>query len=347
MSYLKAQYSLISAKIRQLELKNIWTTSRNSSQYKDNVFVRIEKDGIVGYGEAAPNIRYGEDAKTTEKKILHTAKALSQQDLFKYTQVRQLLDEQISAQNCAKAALDIALMDWVAKSLNVPLYKMLGLDADKTPRTSYSIGIDEIDVIKQKTKQAENYPILKIKVGTQNDREIIDAIRSVTDKPLRIDANEGWKNKEIAVKEAEWMKSRGVEFIEQPMPAKMIEETAWIRQRVDIPLVADEAVLTAADIPLLVGAYEGINIKLMKAGGIQEALKMIHVARAVNLKVMLGCMIESSIAITAAAHLSPMVDWADLDGNLLIRNDPFCGVKVSDGRLILNQQPGIGITGSW
>lgn len=344
---MKAQYSLISAKIRQLELKNIWTTSRNSSQYKDNVFVRIEKDGIVGYGEAAPNIRYGEDAKTTEKKILHTAKALSQQDLFKYTQVRQLLDEQISAQNCAKAALDIALMDWVAKSLNVPLYKMLGLDADKTPRTSYSIGIDEIDVIKQKTKQAENYPILKIKVGTQNDREIIDAIRSVTDKPLRIDANEGWKNKEIAVKEAEWMKSRGVEFIEQPMPAKMIEETAWIRQRVDIPLVADEAVLTAADIPLLVGAYEGINIKLMKAGGIQEALKMIHVARAVNLKVMLGCMIESSIAITAAAHLSPLVDWADLDGNLLISNDPFSGVKVSDGRLILNQQPGIGITGSW
>lgn len=338
---------MIFTKIRKLELKDVWTTSRNSSQCKENVFVKIEKNGVTGYGEAAPNIRYGEDAQTTEKMILCASKAMSHHDLFKYTQVKEVLDDCIVAQNCAKAALDIALMDWVAKSFNVPLYKMLGLNADNTPLTSYSIGIDQIDVMKRKTREAQEYPILKIKVGNQNDEEIINAIRTVTDKSIRVDANEGWKDKEVAVKKAEWMQSRGVEFIEQPMPAGMLEETAWVRQRVKLPLIADEAVLTAADIPLLTEAYDGINIKLMKAGGIQEALKMISVARAVGLKVMLGCMIESSIAITAAAHLSPLADWADLDGNLLISNDPFCGVKVSGGRLILNDQPGIGVTGPW
>ena len=338
---------MIDVKIRTLELKNVWTTSRNSSQYKQNVFVKIEKDGVTGYGEAAPNIRYGEEAQTTEEKIRSASTLLSQHDLFKYTKVKDVLDEWIVAQNCAKAALDIALMDWVAKSLNVPLYKMLGLDTDKTPLTSYSIGIDQIDVIKRKTLEASDFPILKVKVGNPNDEDIINAIRSVTDKPIRVDANEGWKDKETAVKKAQWMRSKGVEFIEQPMPAKMLEETAWVRQRVDIPLVADEAVLTARDIPSLADAYDGINIKLMKAGGIQEALKMIHIARALDLKIMLGCMIESSIAITAAAHLSPLADWADLDGNLLIRNDPFSGVKVVGGRLLLSDLPGIGITGTW
>ena len=307
----------------------------------------FEKDGVIGYGEAAPNIRYGETVELTETMIHGASEALLQHDLFKYTQVNEILDEWIVAQNCAKAALDIATMDWVAKRLKVPLYKMLGLDADNAPVTSYSIGIDELDIVKRKTEMAADYPVLKIKVGSPNDEEIIDAVRSVTDKPIRVDANEGWKDKETAVRKIEWMRSRGVEFIEQPMPAKMLDETAWLRQRVDLPLVADEAVMNAADIPSLAGVYDGINIKLMKAGGIQEALKMIHTARAVGLKVMIGCMIESSVAITAAAHLSPLADWADLDGNLLISNDPFCGVKVSRGQLILNDKPGIGVTGSW
>ena len=338
---------MISTKIRKLELQNVWTISRNSSTCKENVFVKIEKAGITGCGEAAPNIRYGETAQMTEKIIHHASEALLKQDLFKYTQVKEILDELIVGQNCAKAALDIAVMDWVSKSLNKPLYKMLGLDADKAPITSYSIGIDEIDMIKRKTMQAADYPVLKIKVGRHNDEEIINAVRAVTDKPIRLDANEGWKDKETAVRKIQWMMSRGVEFIEQPMPAEMLEETAWLKQRVDIPLIADEAVLTSKEIPLLADAYDGINIKLMKAGGIQEALKMIRTARAFNLKVMIGCMIESSMAITAAAHLSPLVDWADLDGNLLISNDPFSGVNVSQGRLILNDQPGIGVTGTW
>jgi L-alanine-DL-glutamate epimerase-like enolase superfamily enzyme len=338
---------LISTKIRKLELRNTWTISRNSSSYKQNVFVKIEKDAITGYGEAAPNVRYGETPEMSEKIINQVSETLLKQDLSKYSQVKEVLDELIIGQNCAKAALDIAIMDWVAKKQNLPLYKMLGLDPDKTPVTSFSIGIDKPDMIKTKVSQTLDYPILKIKVGNENDEDIINAVRSVTDKPIRVDANEGWTDKETAVKKIEWMQSKGVEFIEQPMPAKMLEETAWLRQRVDIPLIADEAVINTSDIASLAEAYDGINIKLMKAGGIQEALKMIHAARAVGLKIMIGCMIESSIAITAAAHLSPLVDWADLDGNLLISNDPFCGVKTSHGRLILNDQPGIVITGSW
>jgi L-alanine-DL-glutamate epimerase-like enolase superfamily enzyme len=334
---------LISTKIRKLQLRNTWTISRNSSSFKENVFVEIEKDSVVGYGEAAPNVRYGETPEMTEKTINKVSEVLLKQDLFKYSQVKEMLDELIVGQNCAKAALDMAVMDWVAKSLNTPLYKMLGLDPDKTPVTSYTIGIDEPDMIKTKVSQALDYPILKIKVGNQNDEEIIDAVRSITDKPIRVDANEGWLDKETAVKKIEWMQSKGVEFVEQPMPAKMLEETAWLRQRVDMPLIADEAVINATDIASVSQVYDGINIKLMKSGGIQEALNMIHAARPAGLKIMIGCMIESSIAITAAAHLSPLVDWADLDGNLLISNDPFTGVKVSQGRLILNDQPGIGI----
>ena len=165
-------------------------------------------------------------------------------------------------------------------------------------------------------------------------------VRGLTDKTIRVDANEGWTDKEVAVKKIEWMQSRGVEFIEQPMPAAMLAETAWVRERVDIPLVADESVMNAADVPLLAEAFDGINIKLMKSGGVQEALKMIHVGRALGMKIMIGCMIESSVAISAAAHLSPLADWADLDGNLLIDNDSFCGVVVREGKLILNDEAG-------
>ncbi len=336
---------LILTKIRKLQLQNVWTISRNSSRFKENVFVQIQKEGITGYGEAAPNIRYGENAQTAEETIGRISEALLKQDFHQHAQVKEFWDALPYMPNCAKAALDIALMDWVGKSRHIPLYQMLDLNANKTPLTSFSIGMDTIDAIKRKTIEAKDYPILKIKVGSPNDRDIIEAVRTVTDKPIRVDANEGWKDKETAVRMIEWMQSRGVEFIEQPMPAKMLEETAWIRQRVNLPLIADEDVLTSADIPSLAEVYDGINIKLMKAGGIQEALNMIQTARTHQLKVMLGCMIESSLAITAAAHLSPLADWADLDGNLLICNDPFAGVNVVGGRLILNDRPGLGVTG--
>ncbi|HPY51699.1 MAG TPA: enolase C-terminal domain-like protein, partial [Sedimentisphaerales bacterium] len=170
------------------------------------------------------------------------------------------------------------------------------------------------------------------------------AVRDVTNCPLRVDANEGWRDRQTALDKIRWLQDLGVELIEQPMPAGMLEETAWLRDRVDIPIIADEAVKRAADIPELAQAYDGINIKLMKSGGIQEALRMIHVARALGLKIMLGCMIASSVSITAAAHLSPLIDYADLDGNLLIADDPFAGVTVGHGRLVLPAGPGLGVT---
>jgi len=337
----------IEVKTKKLELAHTWTISRNSSDFKNNVFVKIERDGIVGYGESAPNVRYGENSELTTAKINAAKPIFYDNNLFHYTNIKEALDAQVLKQSCAKAAMDIALMDWVGKALNVPLYQMFGLNTAHTPLTSFSIGIDTPEVIKQKVHEAEQYPLLKIKVGKPNDEEIIGAVRSVTDKPIRVDANEGWTNKEEALERILWLKSQGVEFIEQPMPSDMIEETAWVRERAGIPIVADEAVKTAADIPLLATAYDGINIKLMKSGGIQEALRMIGMAKALGLKVMLGCMIESSVAISAAAHLAPYVDWADLDGNLLIKNDPFSGVKIDHGKFIFNDKPGLGVEGDF
>jgi L-alanine-DL-glutamate epimerase-like enolase superfamily enzyme len=338
---------MLEVKTRRLILQDTWTISRNSSDYKDNVFVKIDKDGVSGLGEAAPNVRYDENAEKTTERINQLKGLIENSNLWHYVDLKDAIFTGITDQNCARCALDIAIMDWVGKKLNVPLYKLWGLDKSKTPITSFSIGIDTIEVIKRKVKAADKYPILKIKVGKENDEEIINAVRSITDKPIRVDANEGWKTKEIALEKIKWLQKQNIEFIEQPMPASMIKETRWLRDRIDIPIVADEAVKTAADIPKLAEAYDGINIKLMKAGGIQEAMRMIALAKALNLKIMLGCMIESSVAIAAAAHLSPMVDWADLDGNLLLREDPFKGPGVEKGKIILNDNPGLGVSGEF
>jgi L-alanine-DL-glutamate epimerase-like enolase superfamily enzyme len=329
---------------RRLNLRHTWTISRNSSDFKDNVFVCIERDGTKGWGEAAPNVRYGEDVERTVAGLDRAKEVLrANADWFSYVDLRRQW-EQLDMPGCAAAGLDMAVLDWVGRKLNVPLYRLLGLDPAKAAITSFSIGIDTPEVVQQKVKEAADFPVLKIKVGRDNDAEILAAVRQVTDRPLRVDANEGWRDKDVALEKIHWLQGMGVELIEQPMPAEMIEETAWLSKQVDIPIIADEAVKHASDIPRLAGAYDGINIKLMKAGGVQEAIQMIHVARALGLKVMLGCMIESSVAISAAAHLTPLVDYADLDGNLLIANDPFSGVSTEHGRLVLNDKPGLGIS---
>jgi L-alanine-DL-glutamate epimerase-like enolase superfamily enzyme len=339
--------TMIEVKTRRLFLKDTWTIARNSSNYKDNVFVKIEKDGVVGYGEAAPNVRYGEDHKKTMDRIKGVKNLFKKHDLWHYVDLIEDIFSAIKDQNCARCALDIALMDWIGKKLNIPLFRLWGLDKSKTPITSYSIGMDTPEVIKRKVKAAEKYPLLKIKVGKDNDEEIIKTVRSITDKPIRVDANEGWKSKELALAKIKWLQEMGIEFVEQPMPSEMLKETQWLRDRIDIPIIADEAVKTSADIPKLAEAYDGINIKLMKAGGVQEAMRMINMAKSLNMKIMLGCMIESSIAIAAATHISPLVDWADLDGNLLLRDDPFNGVDVDNGKLILSDKPGLGISGEF
>lgn len=329
--------------IKRLTLKHTWTIARNSSDFKDNVFVRIERDGVVGWGEAAPNVRYGESAEKTLAVLERTRPLLESADWFESVDLRHRWETLTEGQTCAGAALDMAVLDWVGGMLGVPLWRLFGLDRNKAPVTTFSIGIDTPEVVKQKVREAADFPVLKIKVGRDNDAEILKAVREVADVPLRVDANEGWRDKHLALDHIQWLQGLGVELIEQPMPAAMLDETAWLRDRVDIPIIADEAVKGAADIPKLAQAYDGINIKLMKSGGIQEAMRMIHVARALDLKIMLGCMIASSVSITAAAHLSPLIDYADLDGNLLIDNDPFTGVTVERGRLILPDGPGLGV----
>ena len=230
--------------------------------------------------------------------------------------------QRVPGEWAGKAAIDIALMDWVGQKLGIPLYTYFGLDPKDTPLTTFSIGIDTPEITRQKTREAADFPILKVKVGLATDEPTIEAVRSVTDKPLRVDANEGWKDKEEAVRKINWLEKHGVEFIEQPMPAEMIEETRWVRSRVHIPIIADEACQRASDIPKLKDAFDGVNVKLDKSGGMLEAYRMIQIAKALGMRTMLGCMVSSSVSVTAAAHLSPLVDYADLDGNLLIAQRP-------------------------
>jgi L-alanine-DL-glutamate epimerase-like enolase superfamily enzyme len=298
---------------------------------------------VTGVGEGAPIVRYKEDAESAQKAIESVRELLTTADPWQFSKLMDEVFRRIKGENAAKAAIDIALMDWVGQQLKVPLYRYFGLDAHDAPVTTFSIGIDTPEITKQKTREAAEYPVLKVKVGLSTDEQTIEAIRSVTDKPLRVDVNEGWKDKEEAVRKINWLATKGIEFVEQPMPAEMVEETAWVKSRVSLPLIADEACQHAADIPKLAGAFDGINVKLDKAGGILAAYRWIQMAKSLGMRTMLGCMISSSVSVTAAAHLSPLVNYADLDGNLLIANDPYRGVKVEKGKLILPEGPGLGL----
>lgn len=339
----QAATASLDAQIVRLKLKHTWTTVMSSSDYRDNLHVTLRRDGIVSHGEAAPIVRYNENAESARKAVESVLPLLAGSDPWLFSKTLQTIFAKIEGQYAAKAAMDLALMDWLGQKLGVPLYRYFGLDPADTPLTTFSIGIDTPQITKQKTREAEAYPVLKVKVGLATDEPTIEAIRSVTKKPLRVDANEGWKDKEEAVRKINWLEKQGVEFIEQPMPAHMIEETRWVRSRVHIPIIADEACLHPTDIPKLQNAFDGVNVKLMKCGGMLEAYRMIQIARSLGMKTMLGCMIESSIGVTAAAHLSPLVDYADLDGNLLIGNDPFAGVTVEKGKLMLPNRPGLGL----
>ena len=266
-------------------------------------------------------------------------------DPFLMEDILNYVDSLSPGDTAAKAAVDIALHDLVGKLLGVPCYKMWGLNPDKTPSTTFTIGIDTSDVVRKKTLEAVGkFNILKVKVGLDTDEEMISTIRSVTSVPLTVDANQGWKDRSKALDEIFWLKEQGVVLVEQPLPVSQIDDTAWLTERSPLPIIADESVQRLADIRGLAGAFSGINIKLMKCAGMREARAMISTARALGMKVMIGCMTETSCAVSAAAQLSPLVDFADLDGNLLISNDRFDGVKVVNGKLTLPPDPGIGVT---
>ena len=332
------------SEIIRLKLRHTWTTTMSSSEFRDTLFVQFSQEGETGVGEGAPIVRYHENAEGARQAFEAARSELLAMNPWEFEKNMAAIFHKIDGQFAAKAAIDLAIMDWVGKKLDVPLYRYFGLDPEGAPLTTFSIGMDTPAVIRQKVQEAADFPILKIKVGLKTDEEMIASVRSVTKKPLRVDVNEGWTDKEEAVRKINWLESQGVEFVEQPMPAAMLEETRWVRERVHLPLIADEACLNPAAVPKLVNSYDGVNVKLDKCGGILAAMRTIQVAKSLGMKTMLGCMVSSSVSVTAAAHLSPLVDYADLDGNLLIANDPYTGVQVRQGKLILPKGAGLGVT---
>ena len=327
----------------ELKLKHVFTVSSFSRSTTPDVQVRIDYDGYTGYGEASMPPYLGQ---TVESVCSFLKKVDLEQfpDPFCIDDILTYIDSLSDGDSAAKAAVDIALHDLVGKIIGAPWHRMLGLNPDKTPNTTYTIGIDTDEMVKLKTREvAGQFKILKVKLGTPRDREMIRAIREVSDLPIAVDVNQGWKNKKKALDEIFWLKEQGIVMVEQPMPKEMLDANAWLTERSPLPTFADEAIQRLKDIPAIKGAYTGINIKLMKCTGMREAWKMMNYARAEGMKVMIGCMTETSCAIAAAAQLSPAVDFADLDGNLLIANDIFRGTTVVDGKITLNQLPGIGI----
>lgn len=327
----------------ELKLKHVFTVSSFSRSTTPDVQVRIDYDGYTGYGEASMPPYLGQ---TVESVCSFLKKVDLEQfpDPFCIDDILTHIDSLSDGDSAAKAAVDIALHDLVGKIISAPWHRMLGLNPEKTPNTTYTIGIDTDEMVKLKTREvAGQFKILKVKLGTPRDREMIRAIREVSDLPIAVDVNQGWKNKEKALDEIFWLKEQGIVMVEQPMPKEMLDANAWLTEKSPLPTFADEAIQRLKDIPAIKGAYTGINIKLMKCTGMREAWKMMNYARAEGMKVMIGCMTETSCAIAAAAQLSPAVDFADLDGNLLIANDIFRGTTVVDGKITLNQLPGIGI----
>jgi len=326
-----------------LQLKHVFTLASGSRSTTPVMLTEIEYENVIGYGEASMPPYLGESHESADL-------FLRKVDLSKFSSpflIEDILDyvDQIAPGNyAAKASVDIALHDLFGKLMNQPWYRIWGLNPEKTPNTSFTIGIDKPEVVKEKVIEAAPYKILKVKLGQGNDKEMIETVRSVTDKPICVDINQGWTDKKMALEMIHWLKEKGVVFIEQPMNKSLVDDISWLTKNSPLPVIADEAIQTIADFKKVQGAYSGINIKLMKCGGLHAAYTMIGMARALDMKVMIGCMTETSCAVSAASQLSPLVDWADLDGNLLISNDIFDGVTIVNGKVTLPDKPGIGIS---
>lgn len=327
----------------ELKLRHVFTVATYSRTTTPDVQVEITYDGVTGYGEASMPQYLGQTVQSVTA-FLQKVDLSQFNDPFQLEDILAYVDSLSPGDTAAKAAVDIALHDLVGKLLGAPWYKIWGLNKDKAPSTTFTIGIDTADVVKQKTRECANqFNILKVKLGRENDKEMIETIRSVTDLPIAVDINQGWKDKEKAIDEIFWLKEHGIVMVEQPMPKEQRDDIAWLTEKSPLPIFADEAIQRLKDIKNVAGAYSGINIKLMKCTGMHEAWKMLNYARAIGMKVMVGCMTETSCAVSAAAQLSPAVDFADLDGNLLISNDRFKGMEVVKGKITLPDRPGIGV----
>lgn len=327
----------------ELKLKHVFTVASYSRTTTPDVQVEIEYEGVTGYGEASMPPYLGQTVDTVMA-FLRKVDLEQFSDPFGLEDILAYVDSLSPGDTAAKAAVDIALHDLVGKLLEAPWYKIWGLNKEKTPSTTFTIGIDTPDVVRGKTREvAGQFNILKVKLGRDNDKEMIRTIRSVSALPIAVDANQGWSDRQYALDMIHWLKEQGIVMIEQPMPKEQLDDIAWITQQSPLPVFADESLQRLNDVTALKGAFTGINIKLMKCTGMREAWKMVTLARALDMKVMVGCMTETSCAVSAAAQLSPVVDFADLDGNLLISNDRFKGMEVINGKITLNDLPGIGV----
>lgn len=327
----------------ELKLAHVFTVSSYSRTSTPGIQLQIEYEGVTGYGEASMPQYLGQSVESVSR-FLERVDLSRFPDPFQLEDILAYVDSLSPGDTAAKAAVDIALHDLVGKLLGAPWYRIWGLNPAKAPNTTFTIGIDTPEVVRVKTREcADRFRILKVKVGLDNDKEMIRTIREITDLPIAVDANQGWKDRAQALEEIFWLKEHGVVMVEQPMAKERLDDNAWITERSPLPVFADEAVQRLADIPGIKGAYHGINIKLMKCTGMREAWKMANYAKAEGMRVMVGCMTETSCAVSAAAQLSPLADFADLDGNLLITNDLFDGMQVIDGKITLPYRPGIGV----
>ena len=327
----------------ELKLRHTFTVASYSRTTTPDVQVKIDYEGFTGYGEASMPPYLGQSVESVTK-FLEKVDLERFRDPFCLDDILTYVDSLSEGDTAAKAAVDIALHDLVGKLLVAPWYRIWGYDPAKAPDTTFTIGIDTPEVVREKTREcAGQFNILKVKVGLDNDREMITAIREITDLPIAVDANQGWKDRNQALEMIHWLKEHGIVMVEQPMPKERLDDLAWVTEHSPLPVFADESIQRLRDIQSLKGVFSGINIKLMKCTGMREGHRMLEFARGLGMKVMVGCMTETSCAVSAAAQLSPAVDFADLDGNLLIANDRFDGVKVVGGKLTLPDRPGIGV----
>ncbi len=327
----------------ELQLRHVFTVASFSRKTTPDVQVEIEYDGFIGYGEASMPPYLGQSVETVTA-FLQKVDLEQFSDPFHIDDILTYIDGLSEGDSAAKAAVDIALHDLVGKLMGQPWYRIWGLNPAKTPDTTFTIGIDTPEIVREKTKEcADLFNILKVKVGGPNDKEMIKTIREVTSLPIAVDANQGWKDRDHALEMIHWLHENGIVMVEQPLPKEQLDDAAWLTERSPLPIFADEAIQRLRDIPAIKGAYTGINIKLMKCTGMREAWKMANYAHAEGLRVMIGCMTETSCACSAAAQLSPLADFADLDGNLLISNDRFEGMTVVKGKITLPDRPGIGL----
>ena len=326
----------------ELQLKHVFTIASNSRTTTAVMLTELEWEGVTGYGEASMPPYLGE-SHATATKFLSSLNLSQFKDPFRMEEILDYVDAAMPGNCAAKASVDIALHDLVGKLLNQPWFRIWGYSAEKTPLTTFTIGIDKKEEVIAKTKEAAPFKTFKVKIGGGNDEEMINSVRSVTNVPLSVDVNQGWKDRQQALDKVHWLKEQGVVFVEQPFDKHNFDDTAWLTQNSPLPIIADEALQRIGDLDKLHGVYSGINCKLMKCTGMREAHKIIEMARSLKMKTLMGCMTETSCGTSAAAQLSPIVDWADLDGNLLISNDVFDGMKVIEGKVTLSDLPGIGI----